>query len=328
MRAVIYEKYGAPEVLQLKTVEAPTPQAGEVLIKIQATAVSSEDCTFRKGSPFIARSATGFNKPKHPILGTEFSGEVESVGEGVTKFKPGDNVFGATGDSFGAYAEYIALPEDGSLAPKPASLSYEEAVAVCGGFLTALPFLRDAGKLQSDQAILINGASGSVGAAAIQLGKHFGAEVTGVCSTANVELVKSLGADHVVDYKTEDFTQGNARYDIVFDAVGKSSFSLAKKVLKEHGFYLRTVLDLPIVLQMMWTSAFGRKKAKIIFSGLRPASEKAKDLGFLTTLVEADDYQPVIDRCYPLDQIVEAHRYVEKGHKTGSVIITVANNIS
>ena len=257
------------------------------------------------------RASPGFNgllKPRHPILGQELAGEVEAIGRDVTRFKPGDQVFGM--DSFGAYAEYKCMPENGALAIKPANMSYEEAASVPNGALTALPFLRDKGNIRSGQTVLIYGASGSVGAAAVQLARYYGAEVTGVCSTANLEWVKSLGADQVIDYTREDFTENGRTYDIIFDTVGKRSFSECKGSLTDEGIYLSTVPTPAMMLQMVWPVKSSGKKGKFLAAGLRPAREKIKDLVFLTGLIEAGKITAVIDRCYPLEQIAEAHRYV------------------
>ena len=324
MKAIVYTKYGPPDTLQLKEVEKPAPRNNEVLIRVYAATVTSEDCTFRKGDPFIARFATGLTRPKITTLGSNLAGEIEAVGKDVKQFKEGDQVFAASDAALGAHAEYICLPEEGALALKPANMTSGEAASVCGGGLTSLPFLRDTGKIQRGQKVLINGASGSVGTSAVQLAKYFGAEVTGVCSTGNLELVESLGADKVIDYTTEDFTKTGQTYEIIFDAVGKSSFSRCKGSLKQRGVYLSTVLTVAILFQMLWTSKIGCKKAMIVFTGLRPSSEKTKDLIFLKELAEAGRIKPVIDRRYPLEQTPEAHSYVEKGHKKGNVVITVA----
>ena len=319
MKAIVYTKFGPPEVLQLKEVEKPTPKANEVLIKIVATTVVKEDPDMRASPGF-----NGFLKPRHPILGQELAREVEATGRNVTRFNPGDQVFGI--DMFGAYAEYKCMPEDRALAIKPANMSYEEAASVPNGALTALPFLRDKGKIQSGQTVLIYGASGSVGAAAVQLGKYYGAEVTGVCSTANMEMVKSLGADQVIDYTQEDFSENGKTYDIIFDTVGMRSFSECKGSLTNEGIYLATVPTPVIMLQALWPAKSGSKKVKFAATGLRPAREKVKDLVFLTELIEAGKIKPAIDRVYPLEQMADAHRYVEQGHKKGNVVITVEHN--
>ena len=322
MKAITYTKYGSPDVLELSEIEKPTPMDNEVLIRIAATTVAAVDATFRKGDQLSARLFTGLIKPKNSILGGELAGEIEAVGKDVKRFKKGDQVFGATA-GFGAHTEYICLPEDGVLAIKPANMTYEEAAASYG-VLTALPFLRDTGNIQSGQKVLINGASGSIGTFAVQLANYFGAQVTGVSSSRNLEMVKSLGADKVIDYTKEDFTQNGETYDIIFDTVGKSSFSQSKSALKENGIYLSTVMSPAILLQKLWTSKIGSKKAAISFTGLRSEDEKRKDLIFLKELIEAGKIKSVIDRCYPLEQIAEAHRYVDKGHKKGNVVITVA----
>lgn len=316
MKAIVYTKFGPPEVLHLQEVEKPTPKANEALIKIYATTVVKEDPDMRASPGF-----NGFLKPRNPILGQELAGEIEAIGRDVTRFKPGDQIFGF--DMFGAYAEYKCMPENGALAIKPTNISYEEAASVPNGALTALPFLRDKGKIQSGQTVLIYGASGSVGATAVQLARYYGADVTGVCSTTNLEWVKSLGADQVIDYTRENFTENGKTYDIIFDTLGKCSFSDCKDSLSDEGIYLATVPTPVMMLQALWTAKRGGKKAKFVAAGLRPACEKIKDLVFLTELIEAGKMKAVIDRCYPLEQMVEAHRYVAQGHKKGNVVITV-----
>jgi NADPH:quinone reductase-like Zn-dependent oxidoreductase len=266
---------------------------------------------------------TGLRRPRN-IPGVEFAGEVEAIGAAVTLFQPGEQVFGIAGTGLGAHAEYLCLHEEGVVASKPTTASYEEAVAICDGALTALVFLRDEVHIQPRQTVLINGASGAVGAAAVQLARHFGASVTGVCSTANVALVKSLGADTVIDYTKEDFTKNGQTYDIIFDAVGKSSFSRGKGSLTPRGVYLATVPTLALLLQTVWTAKIGSKKALFTTAGLK---QRKANLVFLRELVEAGKLHAVIDRRYPLEHMAEAHRYVENGHKKGNVVITVDQNI-
>jgi len=317
MKAIVYTKFGPPEVLQLQEVEKPTPKENEVLIKIFTTSVVKEDPDMRRSPGF-----NGFLKPRNPILGQEFAGEIETVGSDVTRFKAGDQVFGF--DMFGASAEYKCIREDKALAIKPTNMTFEEAVSVPNGALTALPFLRDKGQIQSGQSVLIYGASGSVGTAAVQLAKTYGTTVTGVCSTTNLELVKSLGADQVVDYTKEDFTENGESYDIIYDTVGKLPFAQCKNSLTDNGTYLTTVPTPGIMLKAIWPTKSG-VKVKFLAAGLRSASEKIKDLTFLTKLIEAGEFKAVIDRSYPLEEMAEAHRYVEKGHKKGNVVITVAH---
>ena len=319
MKAIVYEKIGPPEVLQLQEVEKPTPKDNEVLIKIVATSVVKEDPDMRRSPGF-----NGFLKPRNPILGQELAGMIEAVGKDVKRFKAGDQVFGI--DMFGAYAEYKSMPEDKALAIKPVNMTYEEAVSIPNGALTALPFLRDKGKIQRGQKVLIYGASGSVGTAAVQLARYYGAEVTGVCSTTNLELVKSLGANQVIDYTQEDFTENGEHYDIIFDTVGKISFSESKGSLKDDGTFLTTVPAPGIMLQALLTMKSGGKKVKFVAAGLKSAKEKLKDLAFLTELIEAEEIKAVIDKRYPLKEMAEAHRYVEKGHKKGNVVITMEHN--
>jgi NADPH:quinone reductase-like Zn-dependent oxidoreductase len=324
MKTFMYTEYGPPEVLQLKEVEKPAPKDNEVLIKIFATTVTTTECTFRKGIPYFSRLFTGLTKPKITTLGEEFAGEIETVGKDVKLFKTGDPVFGTAGPGFGANAEYLCLPEDGVLTIKPNNMTYKEAASSIDGFLTSLPFLRDTGNIEKGQTILINGASGSLGAAAVQIAKYFEAKVTGVCSTTNLEMVQSLGADNVIDYTKEDFTKTGQTYDIIFDTVGKLSFSGCKSSLKQNGIFLESGIGLGILPQVLWTAMFGNKKVKIAATGLRPPEERTKDLILLKELMEAGKIKPVIDRSYPFEQIVDAHRYVDKGHKKGNVVITIA----
>jgi NADPH:quinone reductase-like Zn-dependent oxidoreductase len=296
----------------------PAPKDNEVLIRIYATAVSSGDVRLRKADPFAVRLLFGFFKPKKRILGVVLSGEVEAIGKNVTLFNEGDQVYGSTGMGSGTYAEYICLPENGVLAAKPASLTHKEAAAIPFGGTTALSFLRK-GKIQRGQKILIYGASGAVGTSAVQLAKYFGAEVTAVCSTTNLEMVKELGADKVLDYTKGDFSLEPGRYDIILDAVGKSPFSDCVKSLTRNGHYLRVVhLTLSAIFRGLWISITTTKK--VIGGGI---SETAEDLIFLKNVIEEGRLRPVIDRCYDLEQIVEAHTYVEKGHKKGNVIVTI-----
>ena len=321
MKAVICTKYGSADVLKLKEVAKPVPKDNEILVKIYATTVGPSDVAFMKADPFIVRFFSGFFKPKIPIPGGVLAGEIEAVGPEVKHFKVGDQVFATTVLAQGCYAQYTCLPEAGAVAIKPANMSYAEAAGICDGGNTALTFLRDKAKLQSGQKVLINGASGSVGTFAVQLARYFGAEVTGVSSTTNMELVKSLGADKVIDYTKEDFAQNGETYDVIFDTVGKSSYSDCMRSLKKDGTYLQAVSAPGTEMRMRWTSMTSSKK--LIGGGPPPKSE---DLIFLKKLVEAGKLKPVIDRCYPLEQIVEAHRYVDKGHKKGNVVITVEHN--
>jgi len=323
MKAVVYHKYGSPDVLKLDEIDKPVPKDNEVLIKIKGVAVTPADCAARKGQPLFTRLFFGLTKPKATILGTEFAGEIETVGKDVKRFAKGDQVYAASGDSFGAHAEYICLPQEGSLAIKPDNSDFVEATGICEGSLTALPFLRDGGQIKSGQKILINGASGSVGTHAIQIAKYFGAEVTAVCSTANLDLVKSLGADKTIDYTNEDFTKTKQTFDIVFDAVGKSTFSRCKGILKHGGIYLTTMISFSNIISILWTSIFGSKKAMLLFTGLRPENEKSKDLVFIKELVEKGEIRATIDRIYSLEQIAEAHGYVDQGHKKGNVVIAL-----
>lgn len=320
MKAIVATRYGPPEVLEVREVEKPTPKNNKVLIKIHASAVVASDPGFRKGD-IVSRPFTGMTKPKHAIPGDVLAGEIEAVGKDVCKFKTGERVYAACAATQGGQAEYICLPQDGALASMPANMSFVEAAGVPDGALGALNFLRDAGKIQRGQNVLINGASGSVGTYAVQLAKYFGAHVTGVCSTANVALVKSLGADAVIDYTQEDFTQRGETYDLIFDAVGKSSFSRGKNLLSATGTYVTSVPAPDFLMQLWWTRNSRGKKARFVAPGLRSSAQKAQDLAFLTELIEAGNLKSVIDRCYPMEQIRDAHRYVGTGHKKGNVVI-------
>jgi NADPH:quinone reductase-like Zn-dependent oxidoreductase len=327
MKAILHTRFGPPDELQLAEVEKPVPKDNEVLIKIHATTVTTSDCNARNFT-FVtkvfylpARLFFGVFRPRVKILGIDLAGEIEAVGKDVKRFKAGDQVFGSPGMAFGAHAEYTCVPEDGVLAIKPANITWEEAACVFLGGHTALFFLRDMGRIRAGQKILINGASGGVGTFAVQLAKSFGAEVTGVCSTTNLEMVKSLGADKVIDYTKEDFTQSGQTYDLIFDVVGKLSFSHCKGSLKPEGIFLACLMGLTELVQILWTSITGGKKVK---GGV--AAERVEDLVFLKELIEAGKLTPVIDRCYPLEQTAEAFRYVEKGHKKGNVVIVVEKN--
>jgi NADPH:quinone reductase-like Zn-dependent oxidoreductase len=329
MKAIVYTQYGSPDVLELKEVEKPTPQDNEILVKVHATTVNYGDLiarNFKNVSPqefnmpsffwLPARLSFGFNKPKNPILGSEFAGEIEAIGSDVRQFKKGDPVFGYLGQRMGAYAEYLCMPETGTVALKPVNMSYAEATAVPYGAIMALNLLKKA-NLQPGQKVLINGASGAIGSAAVQLAKYNGAEVTGVCGTPRLAYVKALGAGKVIDYTQTDFTQSGETYDLIFDILGKSSFSRCKKVLTENGRYLLASFKIKQLIQMLWTSFVGNQKVICALS-----SEKAEDLTFIKELVEAGHFKSILDRCYPLDQAAEAHRYVESGRKQGNVVIT------
>jgi NADPH:quinone reductase-like Zn-dependent oxidoreductase len=324
MKAIAHTAYGPPEELKLIEVDKPVPKDDEVLIKIHATTVTTSDCNIRNltFTPKLfllpMRLQFGISKPKEHKLGLELAGEIEAVGEDVTQFRAGDQVFGTTEPAFGAYAEYICLPEDAVLTSKPTTMTYEEAATMPNIGNTALHFIRDLGEIQSDRKVLINGASGGIGTFAVQIAKYYGAEVTGVCGTSNVEMVKTLGADRIIDYTKEDFTQSGETYDVIFDAVGKSSFTRCKSSLKENGLYLDTLPKPSTLFQMMWTSIVGKKKA--ILGNAVPSVE---NLNFLKELAETEKLKTVIDRRYPLDQIVEAFQYVEGGHKKGNVVVTV-----
>lgn len=323
MKAAVVTKYGAPEVVKLKEVAKPVPKSDEILVKIAASGVSSGDCRIRglnipQPIQLLMRLALGFSKPKQPILGFALAGEIEAVGKDVTKYKVGDKVFGSAGFAMGAHAEYAVLPEKGNLVIKPDELSWEKAAAIPFGYPSALHFLRK-GNISPGKKVLIYGASGAVGSAAVELARHFEAEVTGVCSTANIELVKSRGAHHVVDYTKEDFTQKSGYYDIVFDAVGHSPFAGSLKALKRGGYYLRIVhLEIGQLLLGLWASLTSGRK---IVGG--QADEKLEDFQLLKELYQQGKIKPLIDSTFPLAEADKAHRRVDSGRKRGNVILKV-----
>ncbi|HJS20519.1 MAG TPA: NAD(P)-dependent alcohol dehydrogenase [Anaerolineales bacterium] len=332
MKAILYTEYGPPEVLQLREVDKPTPKDNEILIRNHAASVNTGDIwarNFKAISPrkfsmplplwLPARMYFGFSKPRINILGNEFAGQVEAIGKDVTRFKEGDAVFGYRGQSMGAYAEYLCVPEEGLVTLKPSNMTYEEAASVPYGSITALNLLRKV-NVESGQKVLVNGASGGIGSGALQLARYYGAEVTGVCSTPRVEYVKALGADKVIDYTREDFTQNGETYDLIFDVMGRSSFSRCKNSLKPDGIYLLASFKMKQLFQMFWTKISGGRKVICALS-----SDKAEDLVFIKELVEAGKIKSVLDRCYPLKQTAEAHRYIETGQKKGSVVIRMGN---
>lgn len=330
MKAIVYTEYGSPAVLHLEEVAKPAPKDNEILVRVYATPVNYGDLTARNFANLTpgefnmpaplwlpTRMAFGWNKPKINILGSELAGEVEAIGRQVKKFKPGDQVFAYVGMKMGANAEYLCLPENGTVALKPANLTYEQASVLPYGTIMAASLLRKA-NLQPGQKVLINGASGGIGSMAVQLAKHFGAEVTGVCGAPRLEYVKSLGADKVIDYTREDFTRNGKTYDLIFDILGRSSYSRCKHSLKPDGIYLLASFKMKPLFQMLWTSRIGTKK---VICAL--ASEKSEDLVFIRELVEAGKIKSIIDKYYPLEQAAEAHRYVESGYKQGNVVITI-----
>lgn len=332
MKAIVYTEYGPPDVLKLKEVEKPVPRDNEILVRVHATPVSFGDTLVRDlkevspakfHMPFLfwlfAKMYFGFRKPRIAVLGSEFAGEIEAVGKDVKRFKAGDPVFGYLGPRMGAYAEYLCMPENGVVAKKPANMTYEEAAAVPYGAIMALNMLRKI-DLRPGHRVLVNGASGGIGPAMVQLAKsHFGACVTGVCGTPRLDYVRSLGADAVIDYSKEDFTASGETYDLIVDILGKSSFSRIKRSLTPNGRWLLVSFKTKKILQMLWTSMSGGKKVICALS-----SEKAEDLVFIKGLIEAGKFKAVIDESYPLAQAAEAHRYAASGHKTGSVVISLA----
>lgn len=322
MKAITYETYGESEVLTLQEVEKPAPKMDEVLIKVYATTVTSADIMMRKGKPVIGRLYLGLKKPIRPILGFEFAGEIVSIGQNVTLFKVGDKVFGGT-TTLGCYAEYVCVSEKDVLTTIPDNVSFEEAAPVSGSAITVLNFLKGIAKIQPNQKVLINGASGGVGTYAVQIAKYLGAEVTAVCSTSNMDMVKTLGADKVIDYTNEDFTQNGVAYDVIFDTVSKRTFSECKNALAPNGIYLPIVIDITLFLQMIWTSIVGGKQVKSSSTGLLPTKVRLNYLKEIKELLKTGKIKTVTDKSYPLSQMATAHAYVEKGHKKGNLVISI-----
>lgn len=327
MKAAIYNRYGPANVVKIADVPIPQVKPDEVLVRLHASAVTAADSMIRQGVPRFGRLFLGLRAPKVTGMGTQFAGEVIKVGPEVTKYVVGDRVFGETGLTFGAHAEYVSVAQNGLLAHIPAGMSFEEAAPLCDGPLTDMNFLRNLAQLKPGQHILINGASGSLGSAAVQLAKGFGAEVTGVCSTRNVAFVKSLGADHVVDYNKEDFTQRKATYDVIYDTVGKSSFTAAKPALKKSGVYISPVLGLRLLFQMLVGNCFRSKKSKFSATGMLPVDQQLPLLQDLLVRIADGHLKMVIDRRFNLDRAAEAHAYVDTGHKRGNVILEIGQHV-
>ncbi len=323
MKAVIANAYGGPEVLSIQEIDRPTPKDNEILVKIYASAVTQADVMMRTGKPLFGRLFLGLRKPKAAVPGTAFAGKVEAVGRRVSRFAVGDDVFGETTIGFHAHAQFVTVPEDGIVETIPMTMSYEEAAPVTDGALTVHNFLTRLVTIQPGQKVLINGAAGGLGTSAVQLAKHLGAEVTAVASWRNAAFLRDLGADHVIDYGAEDFTRRRGAYDVIFDTVGKVPFGKAKRALTSDGVYLSPVLGLGLLLRMLWTGRFGRKKAKFSATGLLPHAELSNRLAEVKTLIEDCALKTIIDRRYGLDQIAEAHEYVQSGRKRGNVVLEI-----
>jgi NADPH:quinone reductase-like Zn-dependent oxidoreductase len=321
MKAAVYRRFGSPDVITVEDLPKPVPHGDEVLVRVHAATVGVVDGLARRGAPAYARVQFGLRRPRFPVLGSDFAGQVETTGPAVTQFAVGDQVFGTVAPHFGAHAQYVCLSEQAALAAMPASLSYADAAALAD--TTALCFLRDKANLQRGQTVLINGASGAVGSTAVQLARHLGATVTGVCSGPNTDLVRNLGASTVLDYTQTDFARTGQACDVIFDVAGKSSFAHCRGALSPTGTYLTTAPSPAILLQMPWTARFASRKAVVAFTGLRAASEKRKDLGYIRELAEAGALTAVIDAAYPLEHIADAYRHVDAGHKRGNVVVTM-----
>ncbi|HKK76817.1 MAG TPA: NAD(P)-dependent alcohol dehydrogenase [Saprospiraceae bacterium] len=323
MKAIIATGYGGPEVLQLSEQPLPIPKANELLIEVHAASATRAEGMMRTGTPYIGRLFTGLRKPKDPIPGTGFAGVVKAVGDQVSRFKLGDRVFGETTLGFSTNAEYVTVPEEGVILSMPEGMPYTEAVTFSDGHLTSMNFLKNIAQIKSGQSVLINGASGSLGTAAVQLAHYFGAEVTGVSSGRNAGLVESLGAHHFVDYTQQDFIQGKKKYDVIFDTVGKQTYQAAKRVLKPEGLYMSPVLSFSLLMQMMWTARFSKQKAKFAATGLVKEAALRKLLSELLSIYQEGKLKTIIDRQYPLERTADAHAYIAKGHKKGNVVIAV-----
>jgi NADPH:quinone reductase-like Zn-dependent oxidoreductase len=324
MKAIVATGYGAPEVFQYREVDRPIPKVDEVLVRVVSASATRADTMMRTGKPYFGRLFVGLTKPKSPIPGTGFAGYVEAVGDQVTKFKVGDPVFGETTLGFGANAEFLVIKEQGVILPLPTNLDFADAAVYSDGHLTSFNFLYQIAQIQKGQHWLINGASGSLGSSAVQLAKHFGAEVTAVTSTKNVGLVKSLGADHVIDYSKEHFHESDTKYDFVYDTVGKSSFAASKSVLKEGGTYLSPVLSFSLLGHMLWTQLFGKKKARFEATGLKSDEQLRGLLEKVVEIQQLGRLKTIIDRQFPLAKLSEAHRYIDAGHKRGNVVLLTA----
>ncbi len=322
MKAMVAQAYGAPSVFKLEEVAIPDLKPGFILIKNEASAATRADAMMRTGKPYFARLLLGIKRPKHPIPGTGFAGTVKAVDPSVKSFKVGDRVFGETTLGFSANADYVLVPENDVILHLPETISFTEAAPLCDGALTSYNFLKEIGKVEPGMKVLINGASGALGVSAVQIAKHFGAEVYGVCSTRNIGLVKSMGADEVIDYTREDFCDRKATFDIVFDTVGKSSFTRCKAALKEEGVYMSPVLNAPLFWHMFTSRFFGKKRALFAATGLQKADALRQMLSGLLELVEMGKHKTVIDRQFPLEKLVEAHTYIDAGHKKGNIVIT------
>lgn len=323
MNAIVATAYGSPKFLKFAEVAKPEPKENEVLIKVHVSSATTADIMMLSGKPYLGRLFIGLTKPRNPIPGTGFAGTVEAIGASVTNFKVGDEVFGESLFKFSSNAEYITIAEEGLILPLPLSLSMSEAASFCDGPLTSINFLKEIAQIKTGQKILINGASGSLGTAAVQLAKYYGAEVTGVCSNRNAGLVKSLGADFVIDYQQEDFTQSRKQYDIIYDTIGKSSFSKCKPVLREEGMYMTPILSFRVLLQMIRTSIIGKKKVKFDATGAKAQDKLKVLLDDLVELFNGGHLKPVIDRQFPLEKLAQAHEYISTGRKRGNVVIAV-----